>query len=1096
VGFVKGARTMVAGAGAARATAASRLALFGMAETGAFTALERVNDPTIGTQDIAKWMGIGGAIGGLLGAAAPRAAFVQRVDLDQPSPAAARAAAEVAEEGVEAVEPAPASAGAAAAHIAATTAQDLPEGVGSVGRKVFRSETFRSPLQRIQNWLVDNPGNEAVQNLALNVYTKFNRLASATKGEQAGLTKRVNLSVQEVSDQLENERGKIEIAQHTTYRALQRDLGEGLMRVRLRMPIFKGGWPFPTPQAGVTRDELRKMGWQFSQAQNAGIDIQEYVARLGLDGLDDTSAKRLAKAIEESAEHDNAYFREWQKTLLEEGHLAPDEIEAGNYRPQQYNIDEILQDPDGFMDLLRENQGWNPPDEWLVQQGYIKQGQTLSDLPVDIQEEARLEAMISRREAMEGHADRAHAKAIETLEGAKGEAIHIVTARHEKKIAAVVEKIKKQEARLATGKDTDRTLRALAKSEQELADLEDAYKVALRALDSEEGIRSQLARIASTAAPAARKEAQKAAAALKKANLKAAKTEATAGRGMAERADLDATAKTIMDKITGASAAGHNAYGFMPGEDLLGVPGRLQVRNLDWTPSRIKNDPRLERFLLEDPSHAMAGYLRTVGSRVALKRVFGTDEPLEQLKANLEGLPLAIREEARKDIEFLLDQVTGRHLTKDIGLRQFSRSIMGINVATMLGNAGWSRLGDVALLQFARRSGHVNNFVKNFVTGPNRGIIRHLEDMGKNTLAALAHGADHIIDPSLRQARLLNFDGTQLVKGAGTPGTAQWKIMKRAQTGANLSATMMMRLNLMNLWDGRIASAFRLAFMADAIDSFRKPWSSLSKELREGFLSMGIDEADAARMAKLADEHSVTMPNGAKLPDIDNWPVADRNMFSRLIDQTAQEGRIAPTIGVQPRLVNSPIGAMFMQFTAFPYAAQQKFLRRGIQDPLSPVFLQSVMIATLFSAVADAGRHVTRGQGEEWAESWNTPEGVTQRMFNIYSRGPMSVAYSGSLMDQLLILGGRAGNETLENIGLGRPLPQPSRLRERNIFEGLGGPSVTTINRLGLLTATGAGAASGVQSDIDALPRQLQQTLPFASLWFVHAANAALGDED
>ena len=116
-------------------------------------------------------------------------------------------------------------------------------------------------------------------------------------------------------------------------------------------------------------------------------------------------------------------------------------------------------------------------------------------------------------------------------------------------------------------------------------------------------------------------------------------------------------------------------------------------------------------------------------------------------------------------------------------------------------------------------------------------------------------------------------------------------------------------------------------------------------------------------------------------------------------------------------------------------------------------------------------------------------------MHEILSRGPFAVAYSANLADQLLILGGRAANNALEAVDLPGVVPQPSRLKERNILEALAGPSATTINRLGLLAVTLANAATGEQSDVDALPRQLQQALPFGSLIYVRALEAALGED-
>jgi hypothetical protein len=344
-----------------------------------------------------------------------------------------------------------------------------------------------------------------------------------------------------------------------------------------------------------------------------------------------------------------------------------------------------------------------------------------------------------------------------------------------------------------------------------------------------------------------------------------------------------------------------------------------------------------------------------------------------------------------------------------------------------------------------------------------------------------------------RARRLLQLDPTLARHGSGRPGSTRWHLSRKLMKGSETAAKGMMTLNFMAHWNRAQSRGVRKAAIMQLVtEDFDKLPANYQAVMR----SRGIGPQDMAQFKKLHGEHSVELAPGLRFPDVDNWPASARAKLERAIEVADGRAIIMPTLGDMPRWANTPLGAIFFQFTGFAYSSQNKFVRVLMQDPTAASHMQALFLALFLTVMAQGARAVLSSRTEEFVESWQSPDGVAQNLYEMYTRGPFAVAWSTAAADLAVGMTGRAGNQALQKLGLPSLLPQPSRFAERDLMSRTMGPSYTMGQRMMRMGAEGGAALTGGAEEQDQFWRTAKRYTPGAGLTQLYGLDALLGDED
>ncbi|NIV30541.1 MAG: hypothetical protein GWN58_13885 [Anaerolineae bacterium] len=303
----------------------------------------------------------------------------------------------------------------------------------------------------------------------------------------------------------------------------------------------------------------------------------------------------------------------------------------------------------------------------------------------------------------------------------------------------------------------------------------------------------------------------------------------------------------------------------------------------------------------------------------------------------------------------------------------------------------------------------------------------------------------------------------------------------------------MMTLNGMNFWNNNMDYAFRFLHMGDLLEMSKKSWDELPDAYRMRMQGTGVGKAQWSKIQKIHDQKRLTTWKGpygdVTLPDPDKMGPDELALYKLSLDGYSSHGIIHPEFGDVPLYSDDPVGAMMFQFQGFAYAAQQKLARKlmkkGIQDPLT---LQTLMAFGMFGVLSSLVRSTMYGEGEEWFESWTTPEGAIERTYELMVRSPLAVGASGMIGD--LLMHSLQPINTITGTNL---IPGASRRRQQDTIDIIGGPGVASINRFGkAVPGILGGIAEGSPGDVYDASKNI---LPFTSHIGVRALESALGDD-
>lgn len=1118
-GLVKGVATVVKGAGMARAVGASRLALMSGVESGVQAGLESETDLTMGKNDVLKWFGIGAAAGGVLGAAVPRAGMVTHI----PAKRAPRPRALTSEMAGEAAGDLPGAVRlgdeAPEGLSAATTPsvprdprQDLPARGSSILRRILKhvpfSQKFTSPMQRTLNTVAEFGHLPAVQSL-YRVMSKLVRFDVASRAEDALATARVGRSVQEEMGLLMHGRATLMEGHKQRYTKLQEDLlGDPFMSysVRASRAARAAGEPsLPALMPGVNDNEFLWLADEWARKRHAGVTFDAFSESFLKEASPATRTK-LEKHLSGAADAENKYWNDLGDELEKHGIITPEQRIKEVYRAQHYNIDNIHAHMEEFKQLIRDLMRFNPPDDFIAAQGF--EGKLLSELAPQERQDVLDEWLEARREYFQAAADKRFTAAEAALEDAKKEGVEIALAKSREKVANL-EKLADKHQKLLNKADNEKArahhLENLRKTEEKLYNEKQVLAAAERASLDSEGLKAELAAVAHRAhARATRVAARKAANKIERAEAKVdSAEEKTRGGSVEEDAmALEKVVESIVDNILGRGKLGPNPHAFLRMEDTgIGTPGHAHPRQLDYTPMEAAVDPRLNKFLIRNPEILRNVWHRQLGSRLAFKKVFGTDDPTSMFDEIIKGLPAKLQDETRDDLHFLIGEFTGMNIAKqDPTMRAISNNVTAFNVMAMLGNVGVTLLGDTAGVFHARRVPQLSGVVKAFLgvggMGPTRGLLKDLRGMGQNELAALIEGAELAIEDTFRSKSVWQLGESGMGKSLIEPNTTLWKTAKLAGGVRDMGTRALAQLTLMHHWSARMMRFTNLMLQVDLLKYAKMDWDKIPMSLRRGWATVGLGEAEVGRIRKLLDEHgTIKTPGGVELPNVNAWPAKQRENYVRAIREMGQTGIVNATPGSMPKMFRSPLGKMVGQFLSFPYAIQQKLIRPAMQHPTSALSQQSLLLAVLFGAVSDAARQHVNNRGDEWEESWKTPDGVAQRMYEILARSALSVTMATNFTDVASLAGGSTINTFLESNGLAPIIPEPSKLKQRSVDQAVLGPWATSMNRMFYLGVTLGEAAAGSDSAQERLPEQLERSLPFGNLIWLNILETTLSEE-
>lgn len=1104
VALVKGLTTVGRAAQSARAVGATRLGMFGAAEQAAFVGLESVTDPTVTGEEVILQTLAAGGIGAGLGAAFPALAGVRRFD---PTPEAAEEALAKAPRTTDGV--APESAGAAATPAGAGT--DLP-----AGPRGPKGPALSSPSQRVwanaaiaRDQLIEKGYTSMAS--AFDVAGRIVRFAGATQDEVAGRTVRTHDTAEDVFKEVQEETGSLaRQTRHAWQDTLQQMYGTK-MPIRMR-DVKHFGVSYKLPKRAITESEFRYLADEVAYARFHGEDIGAI-----LDEIPDLTPPQrdvLEKALDAQAARDNDYYDVWRRRIIEDGLANESQLPRGPYRPQRYNIPNVQQHAQEFEDWLRIVMHEEPPASFLEAEGFVQPGGSYRDLLAsdpEAAEDARF-AFIGK------NARELERKAEESLKAAQAE---LKDGQEELEITRMQRKADRLSARIkkmADGKEKRKAERALLRLDQDIKSrVEDWQHWTGRQMTA-----TELQTMAKRAAQRQKSEAYQ------KRKIKRAETKVTDAEGRllaaARKADTETDISAIRMKILGKGQPGNvtgptpNRFGFLDEDFDLPEAQRLMPRMFDLSRGYIRRMESTKKFLTHDSAQSASHHVQQVGSRWALKKALNgesTPAVLERLSVQFdEDIKAAqkagdtkaarqiekMRKETMEDLTTMIARFTGTEPGSHGTGAFWSSQITRMNVVSMLGSALFTVFADIMTLEFA--SGRVGGAFRTMFRGmKNSGLMNSLKELEQDELAAWIRGIDALYQSDLRQLNLNTIADVDVERGLGVPGSPLWEASRVLDQGTEAGARLMMRANLMNHWNAFLGTASREALLVDSIKEFGR-WDKLSKAAKTRYARLGIGEEEAKEIAALFDKYHVKVPVrfGApvKLPDFDKWRDAGHEraayLFKKMVRVRGEESILNPRFGNMPHLMSSPTGRVIMQFMSFPYEAQGSFIRPAMQSPGDPGLYSAITIGLSMSILGDFLRHASRGDGDEWLERLEDPEGWAQILYTAVIRSPLAFGVMDRVAEGGLKMGGRPVNDMIEDMGGRRLIPQPGKFAEQDILGTVLGPTAGQAERIFGLGQVGLGAVTDPDDRERLLTRGIRAA-PFSSLFYIRAAEAYLTGE-
>lgn len=1126
-GLARGLATTAKTMNAARRIGAFRLGAIGAGENAAFEAIASKRDITKGWEEIAFAGAVGGALGGVIGGVAPKSVGVSV----SPAMRAASQASEATnanklfsrggarterpEAQVPVEEPQLRSVGAAAVgdEVDPTLGQ-FPRAAPIGGQTIRKYVPFSAHFTSVKSrWLTLSEQFKDSQGVRdfVGQLGRFVRYEAVQKGEMEGVSVRGD-TVQEISQRYMGAQwfGKLQTVAQDEYSRLAEDLSDGFMRKRAQEPVFRarGNFIRRLSKRGLNKTEFRKLTTWWTLFEQNSLDSEKVFQKFLPSDIRPEELNRVRQAVKRVAEEtDDVMRRAWDE-WYEAGLVETPEPPMAWHLPQMWNREGIQADENMFLDVVKHNMELEPPEPWLIQQGLLSEGQKFSDLDTAGRAAAEDEWAFFRAEEIRDKAEAALNKAKGALTEAEDEAVDAAMARYDRLIEAQSKKVRVWEEKLATAKTNDAdefARRNLIKAEtryQKLLDEAESAQDALRTRDNLlEGLNDAIRR---TKNRTERARLLKARTGLSKAEKKTAAAQEQVAAGVDEaEVDPDILARGFAKGLRRTMEEEENIHGFATrGIDEIGFAGKTShqhPRVINLRRSIASFDDRLYDLLEMDPDTLLHSYFSHMGPRAALAKTFGTTDVEEAFQPLIEALPDAtLRREAAEDVRALTDRLLGRHLARSPDARWFSSLFRNFNVASFLQMSLLSQTGDVGIAHAALGTKNVRKTLSRAARAfaPGKPMHKAMEQMSNPQLKALIYGYENTAAMVGRTQKLTEMDPTLAKRGVGPIGSPIYHMTRKLYTASEMTAQGVMELNLMNRWHKTQTAAFRYAAFQQLVEFGEKGWDSIDEVYQGVLRSRGVGPKELNRIFKRFQETKTELEDGIAFPDLNKWNAEDFTLLERAVDTASSSAVIAPTLGDLPRGVNNPLGAMFFQFTGFSYSAQMKFLTRFQQNPMYGPNLHALFMSATFVLAANAARAHLLGRSQEWSESWETPEGVTQNMYEMFTRSPFAVAWTTAATELALSQFARPSNALLEKAGLPPLVPGVSRFQERQGLARAMGPSWTTAERFMTLGREGANALTGDEAAQESFQKTLARTLPGAGLAKLYMLDAVLGEKN
>ena len=1062
---IKALATTARSLNAARVAGAARIAAVGAAEATTVTALEALSDPSIGASELALSAGAGAGFGAALGGAFPRA--IANVT-DETVEVLADDVADVVNAGR------PLSAGAAAVQ------ETAPAQGSSPG--LSRLLPFpRSPKARILQMATQArdqlaPSGYTAGSRAFGIMNRLFRFEIPMVEEVGGVAGR-QPSAQSIYEDLQLNGSEHFLQSQRTHREMLKDVyGNSGLTIRRR-----SGGGIPVPGHRITMDEFGAMSDELAQMRADGLkwELPEHL------DLTDEQRETLRKHISKRADADDAFYEQWGRWEVETGLLAEEDLIPG-YRPQRWDVEEILDNPSEFEDFLIRVFHEEPPADFLAKNGWTSAGEdfaALSKRDPDAAENAVADYAGQNRDRLEQARERRVVELEADLKTTRGAGVTETIEKLGQRQEQLAQRIQaRQEAvgKARTEAGRLRSEKALARAEADLADVQRKLKRVKRKSTSIAALDNLIRR----GSP----ENAKKIAELKK-DLKKAEE---ALDNVQNLKDPGTIASEVRQQLTGSRRLN---LGFVD-HNLVRDTGRLKRRQIQLSKFRNTDDAR--RFLRRNSEEARQAFIRDVGPRIALRQAFGTDDfddILKQMDETFAGdrrravsrgdtkavkLLDAQSRQYREDLEQALKVFTGKvTLDGSVGAHFFASQLARVNVVSMLGSVFASLVADLAVKQNA--GGKLGTVVKNLAaTRQTRRILKQLEKSGQDSLRALILGTSNVYNT--RIANLVDIDDLASPRGLDSPHSWLRNASRGLDKTTTVASQLMMRLNFMNWWNRWQRSTFGVTYIDEVRQDVTK-FGSLSKDLRTFYARHGIDAEMARRIDELYQKHVVTV-EGVPLPDEAAWSAADPaalRAYRQAVNGAANEAIIDPSLGDTPWLQSRPVGRLILQFSGFPYAAQNKFLRPAVQARNANTAVALTMALAL-GALSDGLKAAIRGDVDGHFE--RIEENPGQLLYGAWVRSPLAVGPSATLAEFGIKAFGRRGNDLAEaTLGI-RPLPQSTKFQERGALTTLLGPSFGTAERVVSLAQLGLGGVTD-ENERALLARRAASMAPYASLFYI-----------
>lgn len=356
--------------------------------------------------------------------------------------------------------------------------------------------------------------------------------------------------------------------------------------------------------------------------------------------------------------------------------------------------------------------------------------------------------------------------------------------------------------------------------------------------------------------------------------------------------------------------------------------GRFKERNLDI------QDVDLEPFLIDDARYVLQHYMRSVVPDVLLRERYGVDNI-----GNLDGVPtiiskieaidqeyqvaintladagkdtskvVAAKDQAQKDLQFLLAQVTGydaprRGILQNNKIIKMAGEVRAYAAALALQNIVLSSIPDVAnvVLQHG-----LLNF---FRTRPAAWKMGKLSASAKQDFDVMAIGMDTTM-------------GTRMMKYADIEDQ-QWNRAAYRFSG-HRTAGFTFKVFGANRWNRSLKRGAGVAAQNRLIADSLK-YSELSSMRRAKLASAGIDEDFARAIVKNYNAQETKKFQGAHWADVKNWDSTTADRFEQILYREVDTTIVTPQPGDTPAILDNSLGKFLTQFKKTVLSMQLQIL--------------------------------------------------------------------------------------------------------------------------------------------------------------------------